>query len=86
MVAPVTPQEDKADVIDINERHYKVVEWYLGDILGALSKLEVQLTPQDREYISQVKNEEVSKPQLREGEMRIAAFLIVDLIERANFF
>ena len=85
---PVPKRDDPAEVIEINARLYKVVDLYIDEIVdNMLSDQGIQMTNQDKELLHEGKRIcEGNKPQVKEATMRVAAMLVVDVIEKLNRF
>ena len=85
---PVPRQSDPAEVIEINARPFKVTEVFFEKIIrNLLTDQYLKLTAQDRELINEAPSIcDQNKPQVKESTMRIASFLICDIIEKQNSF
>lgn len=88
-VMPVKKAEDPAEVVEISARMFKVTEFYIDQIIKniRIQSEKLKLTEQDKELLHEaVEAFNSNKPSIKEGVMRVAAFIICDIIERFNEF
>ena len=87
-VMPVAQSDDPAEIVEINARPFKVTEFYIDKILNNLkSEKRIKLSAQDTELLHEAfEHSHSDKPCIKEGVMRVAAFIICDIIERLNVF
>ena len=95
MKNPVKKSRDPAELVLIDARLFKVTEYYIDGIIENIrrqskSKNEterLELTDQDNEFLHEAcEGYNSNKPSIKEGVMRVAAFLICDIIEKQNMF
>jgi HrpA-like RNA helicase len=77
-----------AEVIEINARLYSVKEFYIEEIVkNIMLDHQIEKSAQDKELMSEVMGiSELCKPQVKECNMRVAAYIICDVIEKNNAF
>jgi hypothetical protein len=80
---------DPAEVVEISARMFKVTEFYIDQIIHNIRQesTKLKLTEQDKELLHEaVEAFHSNKPCIKEGVMRVAAFIICDIVERFNEF
>lgn len=82
---------DPCEVVRIDARPFNVKAFHIDEIIRNLKEPKHfkghKLTAQDKEHLQEAfEHSHSNKPAIKEGVMRVAAFIICDIIENHNMF